>query len=378
MTIAYVTSHINKSLQWAWFAEGLRDAGVDQVHIVINDCEPLLLADLRRLGLTAYYLPHRGPLSHAVNLWKVWRLLRRHRVGLVHTSLPHGNLIGQVAALLAGVRARVSTCENASWGDDFGNRKHQAIDRLTYKLSRRVVAVSDSAAEYLRDRWKLGPDRLVTIYHGLKVSEFEAVGPDRIESLRRRLGLDPGDFVVGVVARFEHWKGHDDIIDAAREVVAARPEVKFVIVGSKGPEYDRLFEKIKGYGLEGSVLYKGFVDDPVALFQLFDVHVHVPINRFVENCGINIIEGMVSRRAQVLTRSGYAYTTARHLENCLVVDYRDAGQIARAVLELRDDPGLRERLGREARADAVRLFSNDVKVERHLALYRELADGRPV
>jgi glycosyltransferase involved in cell wall biosynthesis len=376
MTIAYVTSHINKSLQWAWFAEGLRDAGSDQVHIIINPEEPLLVADLRRLGVTAYHLPHKGARSHLVNLWKVWRLLRKHRVTLVHTSLPHGNLIGLVAAFLAGVRERVTTCENASWGDDFGNWKQQTIDWLTYRLSRRVVVVSDTAAEYLRKRWKLGSDRLVTIYHGLKVSEFDEVVPERVEVLRTKLGLSPNDFVVGVVARFEHWKGHDDIIDAAREVVAAHPEVKFIMAGSQGREYKRLMGKIKESGLEGSMLYKGFVEDPIALFRLFDVHVHVPINRFVENCGINIIEGMISSRPQVLTRSGYADMTARHLENCVVVDYCNAGQIARAILLLREDPGLRERLGNQARADALRLFSNDVKVERHLALYRELAHGR--
>jgi glycosyltransferase involved in cell wall biosynthesis len=96
---------------------------------------------------------------------------------------------------------------------------------------------------------------------------------------------------------------------------------------------------------------------------------HVPVDKLVENTGITIIEGMISGCAQILTRSGFAYELARHMDNAWVVDYRSPEQIAEAILALRADPALRRTLGQAARRDALQRFDYRDKVDRHLELY---------
>jgi glycosyltransferase involved in cell wall biosynthesis len=181
--------------------------------------------------------------------------------------------------------------------------------------------------------------------------------------------LSPEDFVVGMVARLERWKGHFDAVEAMRTVVARDPNVKLLIFGSGGEAHDELLAAIRVAGLEASVRYCGFVPDTTALYRLFDIHLHVPVNKLVENTGINIIEGMISGCAQILTRSGFAYELARHLDNAWVVDYRSPQQIADAILALRGDPALRKGLGQKARKDALARFDYRDKVDRHFELY---------
>jgi glycosyltransferase involved in cell wall biosynthesis len=375
--LAIALSHINKSLQWQWFAEELLARGTPHVFILIDRERPLLAEDLARLGSRAYFLRHRGTASHLRNLAAMLRILRRHRVSVLHSSLPYGNLLGQSAAAILGIRTRVTTCENPHWAKDQGSLKQELIDRLTFRLASRVIACTKLAEEYIHDVFGVPLERLTIIPHSLKVSEYEHVAPERVEALRRQLGLSPGDFVVGMIARLERWKGHFDAVEAMRTVVARDPKVKLLIFGSRGEAHDDLVAAIGEAGLEANVRYCGFVPDTTALYQLFDVHMHVPVDKLVENTGINIIEGMISGRAQILTRSGFAYELARHLDNAWVVDYRSPGQIAEAILGLRADPALRERLGRKARQDALERFDYREKVDRHLELYGMAPAGPP-
>ena len=222
--------------------------------------------------------------------------------------MPYGNAVGQVAAWIAGIKNRVTTCENASWAQDFKSSRHASIDKLTYQIAKKIIAVADSAKEYLKDRLHVNDNKLLTIYHGLKESEYDNVSPERIRKIKDQLQVNEDDFIVGVISRYEFWKGHEFINKAASILKQRNKEknIKILIFGSKGSYYDTAIQQVKDLGVEDVVISKGFIDDPVALFQIFDVHLHVPVNKYVENCGINIIEGMISERPQILTKSGYA------------------------------------------------------------------------
>lgn len=367
--LAIVLSHIRTSLQWTWFAEELHVRGIEHFFVLTESEKPPLADDLERIGSQVYYLPRSATGHHLGNIIACWRLLRRHRPEVVHTSLPHGNLVGQLAGLLAGVRPRVTTCENASWAQDYGNWKQAAIDRLTYRLADKVIALTPVAARYLEETYGVPRGKLVAIPHALKPAAFEAMDGERIRRVGERLGIQEGEFTIGMVARMERWKGHRFAIEAMSQVITQRPNVRLVILGLGGEAEADVRAQITERRLERFVRLAGFVDDGLAAYRVFDVQLHVPISPLVETGGIAIIEGMLSGCAQVVTRSGFASGAARHLENCWVVDYQSSAGIAEALVRLHDEPALRKRLGAAARQDALRLFDFKQKFERHLEVY---------
>jgi glycosyltransferase involved in cell wall biosynthesis len=377
MTVLYCLSHINKSLQWQWFAEEMRNRGIKQVYVLIetdNENENFFYKDLLKLGIDVYILPHTGKLSYFKNIRHIRAIIKKHKPDIVHTSLPLGNLAGQIGALLSGIKNRVTTCENASWAHDFNSGEQLIIDKLTYRLAKRVIAVADSADEYLKKHYRLNKPRLLTIYHGLKESEYENIERDRVEKLKNQLQISKDDFIVGVISRYEFWKGHE-FINKAASILKQRNMhhgIKILIFGSKGSYFETAMEQIKTLGIEDVVIYKGFCHDPVALFQAFDVHLHVPLNKYVENCGINIIEGMLSARPQILTKSGYAWQSAEHLKNAYVVEYKNAGAISDAILYMKKYPDIAKKLADQAKTDAKNIYGLKVKVDKHMALYNEL------
>jgi len=306
MTVLYCMSHITKSLQWEWFSGELKERSINQVYVVIdtnNGVSNYIVDDLKKQGLDVYLLSHKSKLSHLINIFKTVSIIRKHKVDIVHTSLPFGNLVGQVAARLAGVKFTVTTCENASWAQDFGSKKQEWIDKMTFRNSKKIIANSEVSADYLRKNWKLDPSKLEVIYHGWKPSEYLVSG-DRIEKIRQELNMDKQhEFVVGVLARFEFWKGYDYIIEAA-QLLKDYPDIRFYLFGKKTKYFDEVMQKVVDYKLEGKIRHTEYVVDSPALYPLFDVHLHVPVDQYVETGGLTIVDGMMAARPQVLTLSG--------------------------------------------------------------------------
>jgi glycosyltransferase involved in cell wall biosynthesis len=377
MKIAFVSSHINKSLQWLWYSRGLQKTGqfTSIIHVIIYDKgskAPVLAEDLRKEGFTVYTIATGNIFSKAAAIFECRKIFKKHQIEIVHTTLPYGNLIGLNAALLAGIDKRVTTCENASWAHDYKSKKQELIDKLTFRLAKKIIAVADSAHEYISDNWNIDKKKLVTIYHGLEEKEYSNIAKERVEAVKAETGISGNDFIVGMISRLELWKGHEYAIKAMKEVTAKYPSVKLYIFGSGGKDKERILSMIREMQLEDSIFYKGFINDPIALFQLFDIHLHIPINKYVENCGISIIEGMISERPQILTLSGYSFQSAKHLKNSYVVDYCNAAEVSQAIIKLFEDSDLRTRLAAAAKQTALDEYSNNVKVKKHLELYSSL------
>ena len=379
MNILYALSHINKSLQWQWFAEEMKTRGINQTYVIIDDGigkSSCLHEDLLKLGIESYFLPYRGKFDHVSNVFKTISIIKKCRPDVVHTSLPYGNAVGQLAAWLMGIKCRITTCENASWAHDFKSKRHEIIDKFTYMITQKIVTTSDSAREYLKSNFNLKDEKMFSIYHGLKESDYENVNEERIRKLKGELGINENDFVIGVIARYEFWKGHE-FINRAASILKQRNKhkgVKILVFGSKGSYYDTAMNQILEMNIGDVVEYKGFIADTVALFRLFDIHLHVPVNKYIENGGINIIEGMISERPQILTRSGYAWQSAEHMKNAYVVDYQNADAIADAIEFLKDDRDAAMKLAAQAKKDAIKVYGLKTKVDRHLALYQSFGN----
>jgi glycosyltransferase involved in cell wall biosynthesis len=373
MNIAFVTSHLTKSLQWLWFAEALKNRDINQVHIIINETKPVLIDELKEAGIIAYYLVHKNVWSHFINLFKTISIYRRHKINVVHTSLPYGNLIGLLSAFILRIKARLTTCENVSWAHDFKHNKQLIVDKLTFFLSKKIIVTTDSAEEYMCLHWNYTKPKLEIIYHSVKIEAYENVSKERQDSLRDRFQISKDDFTVGMVARLEFWKGHQYAVEAIDIIRKEIPNIRLKIFGSGGSGEEALKTQLeKSPSLKTCVELCGFVEDPIALYKLFDVHLHIPINKYIETGGITILEGMASQCTQVLTLSGYSNQTAIHRENALVVDYENSNEIAEALKELYFNENLRMSLainaGKKVRAE----FSNTLKVEKHLSLYKKL------
>ncbi len=156
-------------------------------------------------------------------------------------------------------------------------------------------------------------------------------------AVRARLGLDADALVVVCVGRLVRRKGQDSLVRAWPEVLAARPGSVLLLVGT-GPLNRALRRLVRRHGVGGAVRLLGAVDDLPPYLDAADVFAmpcrSVRLGLEVEAFGIVYLEAAACGLPVVAGRSGGAPEVAARLDEAVVVDGRDAGQVAAAVLAL--------------------------------------------
>jgi len=81
-----------------------------------------------------------------------------------------------------------------------------------------------------------------------------------------------------------------------------------------------------------------------ALFKTFDVFVHTPIDNHSEAFGQVYIESLAGGIPMVCTLSGIANECVKHLENAIVVDYKNSKDIYNGMKLILENKNIREKL----------------------------------
>lgn len=79
------------------------------------------------------------------------------------------------------------------------------------------------------------PDRKIhVLFNG--VAPLAAPTEEERTALRAEYGFGPEDFVVGILARVEEYKGHSVLLDAAEQLLSQGRRVKVLVAGEGSAE----------------------------------------------------------------------------------------------------------------------------------------------
>lgn len=222
-----------------------------------------------------------------------------------------------------------------------------------------VVAVSDTAKRAALEVGVRAKD-LFVVYNGIEC--FDPRKAIRNKSrLRQRFRFPSKAKIALMVARFNENKRQDMFIDAMSEVRRAIPSAHAVCVGepysyADVAYYDRLVDRIRCRGMQGSVTIMGFQRDILAVEAACDVVVSCSRS---ETLGTALLEGMALGLPVVATRSGGSCEVVTHGETGFLVSNGDAGSLRDRLRELLSDDGLCRRMGEVARREVRGRFRAD-------------------
>jgi glycosyltransferase involved in cell wall biosynthesis len=326
------------------------DASVDVVQL------PASLLERRRAHLRGMGVAATVPATLCY-AGRIYRAARRHQVDVIHTN----SMKAHVAGMIAGWAARTPVIAHIH--DDLGHLEtgqgvSDLVTWMLHRVPRRVVGCS----QFVLDAAGFGNDPANVIYSGIPAGIVRDEVPAR-----------PGPPVVGMVARIAEWKGQHLFLEAAGIVAAARPDVRFRIVGAPmfGEEayLDRLRGLAQAPALAGRVEFAGRVPDPLTHYDDFAVAVACSIEP--EPFGQVLVEAMARGCAVVAPSEGGPAEVVTTEFDGLVVPPRDAAALAAAILRLLDDDHLRQTLGTAA-LKTVRDFTMDETARRFDAVLQEV------
>jgi L-malate glycosyltransferase len=287
------------------------------------------------------------------------RLATAHRVDLIHTQGP-GSLdaFAALAGRACGIPAVVTRpvmIEHLVNVSRLRRELYGRLDRVTLRLARRVIAVSDAGRRYLQTFGQVPPERLEVVYNGVDLGRFAPRSPRQ-----------NGSVTIGMVAQLTSAKGWEDFISVIEGLVARAGRVHAKVVGD-GPLRGALETLVRERGLEAVVEFVGHRTDVERVLRELDVFV---LSSHREGLSMAVLEAMASGLPVVATAVGGAREQVVDGVNGFVTRVGDVAGLVDRCAQLVASRELRERFGRASRQRAETHFSETAMVEGYAQAYR--------
>jgi glycosyltransferase involved in cell wall biosynthesis len=306
-------------------------------------------------GMLAFLREYASALWGETRLaWKVWW---RHRPKVIHLCNPPDLLFLAALPFKLLFASRVIYDVHDLWPElfeaKFGRRGpfYWAVrlgERMTYRTADVVLATNTSVTRVALQRGGKKPGDVFEVRTAPSIVAADITDDPALRKGRR--------FLVGYVGVMGAADGVSYLIDAAAHIVnrLGRRDIQFLLMGT-GPEYQRLVAQRDRLGLKAFVDLPGRVSNAFlfSALQTMDLGAACdPINRFNDHCTMNkVLEYMTFAKPQVMFdlkegRASAAGAAVYVPENSPVL-------FGDAIVQVLDDPGARERMGREG-AERVR------------------------
>lgn len=185
--------------------------------------------------------------------------------------------------------------------------------------------------------------------------------------LKQKLGVAEKSLIY--MGRVSYEKSIDQLLKAVALLVPHVPDLQLLIVGD-GPERARLEEHARNLGVQGHVVFKGFLfgEDLVQVLQAGDVFVTASKS---ENMPLAVLEAMACGLPIVTVTSLGLSEIVQDRSNGYLLSPDDPAKMAEAVsLLMRDEP-LRERFAEKSREAALN-YSDDAVMARLEGMYESV------
>jgi glycosyltransferase involved in cell wall biosynthesis len=232
---------------------------------------------LRESGATLF--PLDGPGGRVGDLRRVRRVLAERRPDLVHTTLFEADLLGRIAGRLARVPV-VSSLVSEGYGTAHVSepglrrwkiRAAQVADAATARSVVRFHVPAEHIADTMARRLHVPRDRFDVVPRGRDPEVLGRRSEDRRRAVRARLEVADDVPLVVAIARQEHAKGLDVLVDAFGSVRSEHSDARLLVAGAEGHATAFLRERVSRGDLDGAVVFLGTRPDVPDLLCAADV-----------------------------------------------------------------------------------------------------------
>ena len=314
-----------------------------------------------------------NPLRDLLALIEIYSFIKKNNIEIVHTHSSKAGILGRLAARLAKVKIIVHTVHGWSF-NDCQLRPIRLffiwLERLAASFTNKLILVSNYDKQKGLDN-RIGTENKYSLIHyGINYTEFNI----REQNIRKELGIDTNELVVGMVSCFKPQKSPQDFIKLAFLVNRVLPNTKFLLVGDG--ILRRLIESlIVKFNLQNCVILTGWRRDIPKILAVVDIFV---LTSLWEGLPIAALEAMASGKPVVATCTGGIEDIIMEGNSGFLVPPRDINKMSKRLINLLKDETLRTQMGQNSRESLDSNFSLTKMIGENENLYEDLIKNKGV
>jgi len=322
-----------------------------------------------------------NPFNDTITYFQIKKLFQQLQPDIVHTHSAKAGILGRFAGSnLKGKWAKnlpavVHTIHGLPfhpYQSEALNKFYIAIEKSAAKRTDFFISVADAMTAQATAVGIGSPGQYVTAYSAIDEDNFlEPVSKERRNDFRRKYGIAEDAVVLVTVARLFMLKGHEYIIESAKELSKRFANCVWLFVGDGNlSEYYK--QQTCGLGLADRVKFTGLLPPsqiPLAI-QSSDMLVHCSLREGLARtlpqamlCGRPAVSFDVDGAREVVTEN-----TGR------LIEPKNIRQLIDACAELIGDKDLCQKLGRAGRESVKEKFAPDTMVDTIEQVYRKLLE----
>jgi glycosyltransferase involved in cell wall biosynthesis len=329
---------------------------------------------IQRLGVPLRSLGMRPGRPNPVSILRLARWLKEDRPDMISTWLYHADLIGGLAAKLAGGIP-------VAWGIHQSDLSYEGNKWLTLQtvkacaylscwLPTRIICCSEAS---WRAHAAVGyaTKKMIVIPNGSDLITFK---PDSVarESVRKEFAIPEGAPLIGLVGRFHPQKDHHNFVQAAALLHRDSPDVHFLLCGEDVTwSNPQLTSWIQEAGIRERCRLLGRREDIARLTAALDIATSSSFGEAFSNvigeamaCGMPCVVTDVGDSALIVGQTGRVVPPRN--PNALFAALRELVKLGREG---------RSQLGIAARQRIKEHFDLPDIVARYQNLYQEVVNG---
>ena len=336
--------HIVSNKEWGGGEQYVYDLSLrqqaDGIDVTVF-CKPVeaIIQKYAGAGMKVLPLPLGGAFD-VRSAWQMARVISKAGPCTIHAhNFKDAYTACYARCLTSNKQVRVVMCRHLT-----RKGKNTILYRWLYRHLDRLIFDSElSKSEFLSTRPTIDAAKLGIVHTSVVVQDGVTA-----TDVRTKFQI-PDDCVIGMFhGRLDPEKGLDTLLDA----VALVKERSFclVLVGRGSEEYTaHLKQVVAEKGLTDKVIFAGFVHPVLPYVAAADFGILA--STVQEGCPLSPQEYMSQGHPVVVTNNGGQREYVSQGQNGLLVPPGDAQALAEAIARLVDDSSLRQRLGKQAKAD---------------------------
>ncbi len=338
-------------------------------HVISLTSEGNVGPKISELGIPVIAIGMKNGLPDPIGFFRLFRTLKKLKPDIVQTWLYHADLLAGLAAKFVGVKKIYWNVRQSNLEAGL-NKWHTRLTArgcalLSYWLPDKIICNSLTA---IRVHQKVGYK--ASLFHlignGFDLEKF-CIDPCAKSVLCKQLNISEKSLLIGLIARFDPQKDHQNFVLAANKVLESLPDAHFILVGSNIDYENKILSNlIEESGYKQNFHLLGEKDDISCINAALDVACSASLGEGFPNaigeamaCGVPCVVTDVGDSAHLLGDTG------------IIVASANFQALAEAIIELLStSERYRQKLGKKARQRIEEYFSIAAITDEYEKIYQ--------